>query len=67
MSATPGILARGPWAPEQVRVTWLDDAYEPPSAVDRLADVAVDALREDGTLAALEDEYLAGAGAPVLQ
>jgi polar amino acid transport system substrate-binding protein len=28
---------------------------------------AVDALREDGTLAALEEEYLAGAGAPVLE
>lgn len=28
---------------------------------------AVDALREDGTLAALEQEYLAGAGAPVLE
>jgi polar amino acid transport system substrate-binding protein len=27
---------------------------------------AVDALREDGTLAELEEEYLAGAGAPVL-
>ena len=28
---------------------------------------AVDALREDGTLAKLEEEYLAGAGAPVLE
>lgn len=28
---------------------------------------AVDALREDGTLAELEQEYLAGAGAPVLE
>jgi polar amino acid transport system substrate-binding protein len=28
---------------------------------------AVDALREDGTLAELEEEYLAGAGAPVLE
>ncbi len=46
---TPGILARGPWAPEQVSVTWLDDEYEPPAAVDRLADVAVDALRERGS------------------
>ena len=31
------------------------------------ATAAVDALREDGTLAELEDEYLAGAGAPVLE
>ena len=27
---SPGILARGPWHPDQVRVTWLEQAYEPP-------------------------------------
>ena len=47
--ATRGIVARGPWQPEQVRVTWLHDAYEPPAEVDRLADSAVDALRERGS------------------
>jgi 8-oxo-dGTP diphosphatase len=47
--AARGIVARGPWRPEQVRVTWLPDAYEPPAEVDRLADRAVDALRERGS------------------
>jgi 8-oxo-dGTP diphosphatase len=45
----PGILARGPWQPDQVRVRWLADAYEPPAEVDRLADDAVDALRDRGS------------------
>jgi 8-oxo-dGTP diphosphatase len=47
--ATPGILARGPWNPDQLRVDWLPDAYEPPAELDRLADRAVDALRERGS------------------
>ena len=45
----PGILARGPWQPDQVRVRWLADAYEPPAEVERLADDAVDALRDRGS------------------
>jgi 8-oxo-dGTP diphosphatase len=49
MPATPGILARGPWHPDQVQVDWLPDAYEPPAEIDRLADRAVDALRERGS------------------
>jgi 8-oxo-dGTP diphosphatase len=47
--ATPGILARGPWRPDQLRVNWLPDAYEPSEELDRLADRAVDALRERGS------------------
>jgi 8-oxo-dGTP diphosphatase len=45
----PGILARGPWAPGQVKVSWIEDAYEPPGELDRLADEAVSALRERGS------------------
>ena len=37
----PGILARGPWQPGQVDVSWIEDAYEPPRELDRLADEAV--------------------------
>ena len=37
------------------------------SPLTACATQAVDTLREDGTLAALEEEYLAGAGAPVLE
>jgi polar amino acid transport system substrate-binding protein len=37
------------------------------SPLTACATAAVDALRKDGTLAELEDQYLAGAGAPVLE
>ena len=29
MTTRPGVLARGPWRPDQVRAVWRDDAYEP--------------------------------------
>ena len=44
-----GILARGPWRPDQVRVRWLEDPYEPSAELERLADTAVDGLRERGS------------------
>jgi 8-oxo-dGTP diphosphatase len=49
MPAAPALLARGPWAPDQVRATWLDDRYQPPPGTDRLADEAVQALRDRGS------------------
>jgi 8-oxo-dGTP diphosphatase len=45
----PGILARGPWQADQVEARWLDEPYEPPDEVQRLADAAVDGLRERGS------------------
>jgi hypothetical protein len=45
----PAILARGPWAPERVHATWLEDHWEPPREADRLADEAVKALRDRGS------------------
>jgi 8-oxo-dGTP diphosphatase len=45
----PGLLARGPWRPEQVEARWREDAYEPPPELERLADAAVDDLRERGS------------------
>jgi 8-oxo-dGTP diphosphatase len=44
-----GLLARGPWRPEQVEAHWREDAYAPPPEVERLADAAVDDLRERGS------------------
>jgi 8-oxo-dGTP diphosphatase len=44
-----GILARGPWAAEQVEARWLEAPYDPPAEVHRLADAAVDDLRERGS------------------
>ena len=45
----PGVLARGPWQPGAVKVTWLEEAYEPPGEVTRQADEAVSALRDRGS------------------
>jgi ADP-ribose pyrophosphatase YjhB (NUDIX family) len=45
----PGILARGPWEPEQVTVSWRSDEFEPAPPVTEAADVALDALRRRGS------------------
>ncbi len=50
MTATrSGILARGPWTAEQIEARWLDEAYDPPGDLQRLADAAVRGLRERGS------------------
>src|SRR5918997_1915268 len=49
MSPAPGILARGPWQADQVEARWLDEPYQPPDEIQRLADAAVDDLRERGS------------------
>jgi 8-oxo-dGTP diphosphatase len=49
VSARPGLLARGPWRPDQVEAVWREDTYEVPADVERLADGAVDDLRERGS------------------
>ena len=49
MTSRPGMLARGPWRPEQVEARWRDDPYEPPAELARQADEAVDVLRERGS------------------
>ena len=46
---TPGVLARGPWRPDQVEAVWRDDAYEPSARHDRMADDAVQGLRDRGS------------------
>ena len=49
MSLTPGILARGRWALEQVEAAWLATPYEPPARATDAADAAISALRERGS------------------
>jgi 8-oxo-dGTP diphosphatase len=49
VSSLPSILARGPWETDQVEARWLDEAYEPPPEVERMADAAVDDLRDRGS------------------
>lgn len=45
----PGLLARGPWSPAQVRTRWRDDPWEPPASATAAADAAIDELRERGS------------------
>jgi ADP-ribose pyrophosphatase YjhB (NUDIX family) len=49
VSSGRGILARGPWHSDQVEARWLPEAFEPPAEIERLADAAVDGLRERGS------------------
>lgn len=45
----PGILARGPWAPEQIRTTWRDDPYVASDAAAAQADAAITSLSDRGS------------------
>ncbi len=45
----PGILARGPWRPEEVEAVWREEPFEAPADLARDADRAVDELRERGS------------------
>jgi 8-oxo-dGTP diphosphatase len=49
VSSRPGLLARGPWRPDQVEAVWRDDPFAVPPELERLADVAVERLRERGS------------------
>ncbi len=43
------LLARGPWAPDQVRATWRDEHFEPPAERSEAADAAIAALADRGS------------------
>jgi ADP-ribose pyrophosphatase YjhB (NUDIX family) len=43
------MLARGPWAPEQVTCVWREDPFVPAPADEAAADAALAALRERGS------------------
>ena len=45
----PEILARGPWALEQVRARWRTEQFEPSAEHARAADAAIAALQERGS------------------
>src|SRR4051794_4596462 len=42
---SPNILARGPWTPEQVSVSWSDEQWQPPAELTEAADVEVESLK----------------------
>ena len=44
-----GILARGPWAPSDVEVTWRAEPFAPAPTVIDAADAALDELRDRGS------------------
>ncbi len=45
----PEILARGPWALEQVTTSWREDSFEPTPEQTAAADAAIKALHERGS------------------
>ena len=49
VAIAPGLLARGPWDPAQVEVSWREDPFEPAQSAIDAADVALDALRRRGS------------------
>jgi len=49
MALPPGILALGPWTPDQVEATWTEEPWRAPPELERGADEAVAALRERGS------------------
>lgn len=44
-----GILARGPWAADQVTAVWSEERFEPSGGHAHAADQAISALRERGS------------------
>lgn len=49
MAVVPALLARGPWAPEQVEHRWREDHFEPAAQASAEADHAIAALRDRGS------------------
>jgi len=49
VAVSAGVLARGPWDPDQVEVAWRTDAFDPPGEATDAADVALNALRQRGS------------------
>lgn len=49
MRQPPALLARGPWAPEQVTARWREDEFEPGEDATAAADSAIAALDERGS------------------
>jgi ADP-ribose pyrophosphatase YjhB (NUDIX family) len=49
MSSHHGILARGPWSAEAVRVRWHEEVYAAPAEQEAAADSAIAALQDRGS------------------
>jgi 8-oxo-dGTP diphosphatase len=68
LSYPPGILARGPWAPQRVTSHWTERAYEPSPEKSAAADEVIAALAHrgspahDGVAARLTDFEVSATG-----
>jgi len=49
MAVSAGILARGPWRPSDIAVTWRAEPFQPPPAIIEQADRALAKLRGRGS------------------
>ncbi|HEV7459525.1 MAG TPA: NUDIX domain-containing protein [Solirubrobacteraceae bacterium] len=49
MPPAPGLLARGPWRPNQVAARWRDEEFVPGDAEAAAADAAIAELRDRGS------------------
>jgi 8-oxo-dGTP pyrophosphatase MutT (NUDIX family) len=49
MPVAPGLLARGPWRPDQVAARWRDEEYVPREEAAAAADAAIAELRQRGS------------------
>jgi 8-oxo-dGTP diphosphatase len=49
VATSPGILARGPWEPDQLDVCWRDEPFSPAQSLTDAADEALDELRARGS------------------
>jgi 8-oxo-dGTP diphosphatase len=49
MTLPAGVLARGPWVPDDVEVSWSDEPYAPPQESIEAADRLLDGLRDRGS------------------
>jgi 8-oxo-dGTP diphosphatase len=49
VSQPPGILARGPWLPGEVRAAWRSEPFEPDAGATAAADRVLEDLRERGS------------------
>jgi 8-oxo-dGTP pyrophosphatase MutT (NUDIX family) len=45
----PEVLARGPWAFDQIHASWREDHFEPPAAHAQAADAAIRGLQDRGS------------------
>ena len=49
VASAHALLARGPWAPAQVEVSWRSDPFEAEESATAAADLALQALRDRGS------------------